>query len=563
MIEVENDLIEKKNIKRKNKKNFIQNLIKNQYITNGTVWTVDETFFGETFILFLIISLKSRAIIGLILSKKRAQEDEILELYELLVQEIKGGTPHIIHSDCALEYQTNKIKQFCKEHNIQMSNSIGSAHQNQVSESVNNVIKATVIEELHKQSGFKAFENTIPENLKTLSFEEKKKNKEYRKLIFNSLLFKSKGQQAIQGAITIFNNNTNHLDVVRKDAEYVYQKIDPTNELQLVKSTDPQATVINENNLEEVRRVREAIFEIWQEPDVSEYVKLKRISDLMLSNSDNNQTHQLLRLGFGVVFKQNEELIKSNRQLVETLYKMELSFKEVSDELNIQKQDRYEKQERKMKRALRIAQTKREAITQEIYQKIQELTPNKNATYTVARMRMAFCLLVITGVRISELLPITKKQIQDLFSHGWIKIDRLKRGPSNHKAFLSKEGKSVLEAHRKDAEVLFGNKEEEHFIFSNQNTPQKPLRRETFTITINKKLHEISEQIEEKPNITSHSFRAGYITSLWKDTGDIEFVRQVIGHTTIETTKCYVENLSEEERGFRIANIKPKNDFVK
>ena len=206
------------------------------------------------------------------------------------------------------------------------------------------------------------------------------------------------------------------MDVVRKDAEYVYQKIDPTNELQLVKSTDPQATVINENNLEEVRRVREAIFEIWQEPDVSEYVKLKRISDLMLSNSDNNQTHQLLRLGFGVVFKQNEELIKSNRQLVETLYKMELSFKEVSDELNIQKQDRYEKQERKMKRALRIAQTKREAITQEIYQKIQELTPNKNATYTVARMRMAFCLLVITGVRISELLPITKKQIQDLFS---------------------------------------------------------------------------------------------------------------------------------------------------
>ena len=194
MIEVENDLIEKKNIKRKNKKNFIQNLIKNQYITNGTVWTVDETFFGETFILFLIISLKSRAIIGLILSKKRAQEDEILELYELLVQEIKGGTPHIIHSDCALEYQTNKIKQFCKEHNIQMSNSIGSAHQNQVSESVNNVIKATVIEELHKQSGFKAFENTIPENLKTLSFEEKKKNKEYRKFIFNSLLFKSKGR---------------------------------------------------------------------------------------------------------------------------------------------------------------------------------------------------------------------------------------------------------------------------------------------------------------------------------------------------------------------------------
>ena len=64
--------------------------------------------------------------------------------------------------------------------------------------------------------------------------------------------------------------------------------------------------------------------------------------------------------------------------------------------------------------------------------------------------------------------------------------------------------------------------------------------------------------IESKPNITSHSFRIGYITNLWKDTSDIEFVRQAIGHSKIDTTSKYIENLSEEERKLTI-NLIDKN----
>ena len=63
------------------------------------------------------------------------------------------------------------------------------------------------------------------------------------------------------------------------------------------------------------------------------------------------------------------------------------------------------------------------------------------------------------------------------------------------------------------------------------------LRRETITMDVNKVTHSVANRIESKPNITSHSFRIGYISQLWKDTKDIEFVRQkdtTIGHRRLE-----------------------------
>ena len=68
-------------------------------------------------------------------------------------------------------------------------------------------------------------------------------------------------------------------------------------------------------------------------------------------------------------------------------------------------------------------------------------------------------------------------------------------------------------------------------------------------------MREASYQLPGKPNITSHSFRIGFITQLWKDSKDIEFVKQTIGHRKLDTTSAYVNQLSDQERQDRIANI--------
>jgi len=38
----------------------------------------------------------------------------------------------------------------------------------------------------------------------------------------------------------------------------------------------------------------------------------------------------------------------------------------------------------------------------------------------------------------------------------------------------------------------------------------------------------VSKNVLDQPNLKSHSFQISFITQLWKDTNDIEFVRQVI-----------------------------------
>ena len=51
----------------------------------------------------------------------------------------------------------------------------------------------------------------------------------------------------------------------------------------------------------------------------------------------------------------------------------------------------------------------------------------------------------------------------------------------------------------------------------------------------------VSDKLPNKPLITSHSFRIGFITQLWRDEKDIEFVKQAIGHVKVESTSNYVE----------------------
>jgi site-specific recombinase XerD len=49
---------------------------------------------------------------------------------------------------------------------------------------------------------------------------------------------------------------------------------------------------------------------------------------------------------------------------------------------------------------------------------------------------------------------------------------------------------------------------------------------------------------------------------LWRDTSDIEFVKQTLGHAKITTTSLYVEHLSEEERKKRIKDISPPEYLI-
>ena len=92
-------------------------------------------------------------------------------------------------------------------------------------------------------------------------------------------------------------------------------------------------------------------------------------------------------------------------------------------------------------------------------------------------------------------------------------------------------------------------------MFTSDQKPNQMFCRETTTMDVNKVMHAVSKCLPSKPNITSHSFRIGFITQLWKDSKDIEFVKQTIGHRKLDTTSAYVNKLSDQERQNRINQL--------
>jgi integrase len=285
--------------------------------------------------------------------------------------------------------------------------------------------------------------------------------------------------------------------------------------------------------------------------DLSNYEPLKdELSKILenqkVSKKKQNQILETTQRGFIGIALQNEDLLKSNDQMKQQL-------DEVLKELNTIKQKREEKEARKEARAKRKRLPKRDPMTGEIYKELMQAT--EGPTYINLRTRIALCILAVTGIRINELLPLKVSQLETLFKENWITIDRSKRGPSNHKAFLTKEGKKIIQDRQKDFQLIFLMKETDSYLFTAEANHYKPLDRVVITRDVNKVMREVSNQLPGKPNITSHSFRIGYITQLWKDSKDIEFVKQTMGHRNLDTTSAYVNKLSDQERQKRIDQL--------
>ena len=145
----------------------------------------------------------------------------------------------------------------------------------------------------------------------------------------------------------------------------------------------------------------------WKE---NGYEKIYSDLNLLLEGQKINQKD--LQLGFIGLAKQNNELIDLNKKQNQ---KLEIAI----EELNILRE------ERKETRANRKRLPKRQPMLPEIYRLLIQAT--ESPSYTSIRLRIAFCLLTVTGIRINELLPLKVYQLQTLLKSGWIEIDRLKR----------------------------------------------------------------------------------------------------------------------------------------
>ena len=214
-----------------------------------------------------------------------------------------------------------------------------------------------------------------------------------------------------------------------------------------------------------------------------------------------------LQKDFNAITDQNRFLSLQNQELLELNRKQQKQLEEVLKELNQFKKEREDKKARKEAWANRKRLPKRDPIYSEIYNLL--IKESEGPSYIATRTRIAICLLTVTGIRIGELLSLKVGQLETLLEEGWISIDRLERGPANHKAFLTSEGKKLVKARKRDFEFLFLMKDKDSYVFSSDRKPTQMLRRQTITMDVNKVMHSVLNLLPSKPNITRNSFQIG------------------------------------------------------
>ena len=146
-------------------------------------------------------------------------------------------------------------------------------------------------------------------------------------------------------------------------------------------------------------------------------------------------------------------------------------------------------------------------------------------------------LFLATGIRVSECVGINLTDID--FENNSFKVTR--KGGNQVILYFSDEVKYALENWLKDREIMLeGSKETALFV-----SLQKKRISTRAVENLVKKYSQIASPLKK---ISPHKLRSTYGTNLYRETGDIYVVAEVLGHKDVNTTKRHYAAMSEDIR---------------
>ena len=148
-------------------------------------------------------------------------------------------------------------------------------------------------------------------------------------------------------------------------------------------------------------------------------------------------------------------------------------------------------------------------------------------------------LLLGTGLRVSECVGLDLGDVD--FKNNSVKVVR--KGGNEMIVYFEKKKKKALtdyiEGDRKKIEPLKGH--ENALFYSLQ-------RRRIGVQAIENMIKKYAIQIAPNKHITPHKLRSTYGTTLYKETGDIYLVADVLGHKDVNTTRKHYAAIDENRR---------------
>ena len=149
-----------------------------------------------------------------------------------------------------------------------------------------------------------------------------------------------------------------------------------------------------------------------------------------------------------------------------------------------------------------------------------------------ARDLLILRMLMETGMRVTALTEINVEDI-DMESQ-YVKVVDKRGKIHNHP--LNKETIDILKVWlegKKLAETTSGITDQDALFISRKG------KRRLTAEAVNDVIKKYTADIDK--NITAHKFRGTYATTLYRETGDIYFVKECMGHSNVATTQIYVE----------------------
>ncbi len=148
-------------------------------------------------------------------------------------------------------------------------------------------------------------------------------------------------------------------------------------------------------------------------------------------------------------------------------------------------------------------------------------------------------LLLGTGIRVSECVGLDLNDVD--FKNNGITVTR--KGGNQMVVYFGDEVADALtdyiEGSRKSATPLSGH--ENALFLSTQ-------RRRMGVQAVENMVKKYARQVTPNKKITPHKLRSTYGTSLYKETGDIYLVADVLGHKDVNTTKKHYAAIDEDRR---------------
>lgn len=170
----------------------------------------------------------------------------------------------------------------------------------------------------------------------------------------------------------------------------------------------------------------------------------------------------------------------------------------------------------------------------------EQLTKKQQDFHKKTQLRdLALVTLMLgTGIRVSECVGLNKNDVD--FKNDGVRIHR--KGGKEVVVYFGEEVELALLNYVEERETLTALPGHEEALFLSLQRKRISVR------AVEKLVKKYSQTVTTVKKITPHKLRSTYGTTLYRETGDIYLVADVLGHTDVNTTRKYYAAMEEEHR---------------